>query len=163
MQLDPTCDDDAVPTVRGIIFTLFVRLNPMDTNMDTFSLSQGRAQASAGDDNLQLSPVDLKHLRRYTLGDRALEHEVLELFLAQLPTTIASLGAASSERDWHMAAHTLKGSGRAVGAWRIARLAEQAERSASWKNPYQLQQTLAIIEQAAEEARSYILDVYGPR
>lgn len=132
-------------------------------NMDANSPSHGRAEPLTGDDKLQLNPVDLKHLRRYTLGDRALEHEVLELFLAQLPATIASLGAARSDRDWHMAAHTLKGSGRAVGAWRIARLAEQAERAAHWKNPAQLQQTLALIEDAAEEARSYIHDVYGQR
>lgn len=131
--------------------------------MDTISEAHGSARAALVDSNLQLSPVDLKHLRRYTLGDRALEHEVLELFLTQLPATIASLGAACNDRDWLMAAHTLKGSGRAVGAWRIARLAEQAERAAPWKNPAQLQQTLALIEVAAEEARSYIHDVYGQR
>jgi HPt (histidine-containing phosphotransfer) domain-containing protein len=163
VQLDLACDTAAGLDASGLIFTLFVRLDPMDMNMDANSPSHGRAEALAGDDKLQLSPVDLKHLRRYTLGDRALEHEVLELFLAQLPATIASLGAASSDRDWHMAAHTLKGSGRAVGAWRIARLAEQAERSAPWKNPSQLQQTLAMIVDAAEEARSYIHDVYGQR
>lgn len=135
----------------------------MDTIMDTISETHGSARAALVDSNLQLSPVDLKHLRRYTLGDRALEHEVLELFLAQLPATIASLSTACNDRDWFMAAHTLKGSGRAVGAWRIARLAEQAERAAPWKSPAQLQQTLALIEEAAEEARSYIHDVYGQR
>ena len=72
-------------------------------------------------------PVDLNHLRRYTLGDKALEQEVLRLFLAQLPETIASLRSAATERDWKMAAHTLKGSSRAVGAWRIASLAQEAE------------------------------------
>ena len=131
--------------------------------MDTISEPRERANAAVAEDNLQLSPVDLKHLRRYTLGDRALEHEVLELFLAQLPATIASLGTAGNDRDWHMAAHTLKGSGRAVGAWRIARLAEQAERSATWRTPDQLKQTLALIEVAAEEARTYIHEVYGQR
>jgi HPt (histidine-containing phosphotransfer) domain-containing protein len=135
----------------------------MDTIMDTSSETLGSARPVLIDGNLQLSPVDLKHLGRYTLGDRALEHEVLELFLSQLPATIASLGSACNDRDWRMAAHTLKGSGRAVGAWRIARLAEQAERSTPWKNPTQLQQTLAMIEDAAEEARSYIHDVYGQR
>ncbi len=163
MQLDLACDNGAVRDATGFIFTVFDRLGPMDTIMDTISPNHGRAEALAGDDNLLLSPVDLKHLKRYTLGDRALEHEVLELFLAQLPATIASLGTAGNDRDWRMAAHTLKGSGRAVGAWRIARLAEQAERSTPWKNPNQLQQTLALIEDAAEEARAYIHDVYGQR
>ena len=131
--------------------------------MEINSEIHSNARPVPADGNLQLDPVDLKHLRRYTLGDRALEHEVLELFLAQLPATIASLRTAGNDRDWRMAAHTLKGSGRAVGAWRIARLAEHAERSAPWKNPAQLQQTLALIEDAAEEARTYIHDVYGQR
>ena len=135
----------------------------MDTIMDTNSQTHEYGRTSPGEENLQLSPIDLKHLRRYTLGDRALEHEVLELFLAQLPATIASLGAAASDRDWHMAAHTLKGSGRAVGAWRIARLAEQAERSKTWKSPTQLQQMMAMIEDAAAEAQTYIHTIYGPR
>ena len=60
-----------------------------------------------------------------------------------------------------MAAHTLKGSGRAVGAWRIARLAEHAERTALWNSPDQLQHALALIEGAANEARSFIQEVYG--
>ncbi len=131
--------------------------------MDTISEPRVVAESAAVEDNLQLSPVDLKHLRRYTLGDRALEHEVLELFLAQLPATIASLGSAANDRDWRMAAHTLKGSGRAVGAWHIARLAEQAERTTPWKDPSQLRQTLALIENAAAEARIYIQGVYGKR
>ena len=131
--------------------------------MDTISSHLGLAESAAADASLQLSPVDLKHLRRYTLGNRALEHEVLELFLGQLPATIASLGAAGNDKDWRMAAHTLKGSGRAVGAWRIARLAEQAERGSSWNNPNQLRETLALIEDAVQEARTYIHDVYGQR
>ncbi|MBN9246850.1 MAG: Hpt domain-containing protein, partial [Hyphomicrobium sp.] len=72
-------------------------------------------------------PIDLAHLRRYTLGDKALEDEVLRLFLAQLPETLAALRTAATERDWKIAAHTLKGSSRAVGAWRIASLAQEAE------------------------------------
>lgn len=140
-----------------------MKLRPMETTMQTFSQPQEHGWSAAGDENLRLSPIDLKHLRRYTMGDQALEHEVLELFLAQLPATIAALGSASTDRDWHMAAHTLKGSGRAVGAWRIARLAEQAERSASWKTPPQLQQLLRLIEDAAAEAKAYIHTIYGPR
>jgi HPt (histidine-containing phosphotransfer) domain-containing protein len=129
--------------------------------MNTISATRENKPPVAADDSLQLDPVDLKHLRRYTLGNRALEQEVLELFFAQLPSTIASLSQAASDRDWHMAAHALKGSGRAVGAWRIARLAEQAERTALWKSPDQLQHTLALIEDAADEARRFIQDVYG--
>ncbi len=73
-------------------------------------------------------PVDLAHLRRYTLGDRGLELEILGLFVDQLPITIGALKNAPTEKEWGMAAHTLKGSARAVGAWPLATLAEGAER-----------------------------------
>ncbi len=66
-------------------------------------------------EGLQVTPVDLKHLRRYTLGDAGLEREILDLFFGQLPTTIAALAAAATPKEWKVAAHTLKGSGRAVG------------------------------------------------
>ena len=72
-------------------------------------------------------PIDLKHLGRFTLGDVELEHEVLGLFAGQMPETIEALKVAANDKDWQIAAHTLKGSGRAVGAWRLADLALQAE------------------------------------
>ncbi len=118
---------------------------------------------AGGGENLLLSPVDLKHLRRYTLGDIALEKEVLGLFLAQLPQTIAALSHAETDRDWRIAAHTLKGSGRAIGAWRLARLAEQAERVLGVKNRVTCGEAVARIEEAAQEARSFILTTYGGR
>lgn len=105
--------------------------------------------------------VDLKHLRRYTMGDTALEKEVLQLFLHQLPMTIKSLSDAVSDRDWLMAAHTLKGSCRAVGAWRVAGLAEQAERQISAQTPALRADALARIEDAASEARAFIDRAYA--
>lgn len=101
-------------------------------------------------------PVDLAHLRRYTLGDIALEKEVLQLFLHQLPQTIRALSDAVSDRDWMIAAHTLKGSCRAVGAWRIAHLAEQAEREMATAATAQRREVIAGIEDAAAEARAFI-------
>jgi HPt (histidine-containing phosphotransfer) domain-containing protein len=100
-------------------------------------------------------PVDLDHLRRYTLGDKALEDEVLGLFLAQLPETIAALRSAATERDWKMAAHTLKGSSRAVGAWRIARLAQQAEALVCSDEPEACSDAISKLEAAASEASTF--------
>lgn len=104
--------------------------------------------------------VDLKHLRRYTMGDLALEKEVLQLFLLQLPVTIKSLSSAATDRDWLMAAHTLKGSCRAVGAWRVAGLAEQAERQIAAQTPALRADAVAGIEEAADEARNFIDQTY---
>lgn len=106
-------------------------------------------------------PVDLAHLRRYTMGDTALEKEVLQLFLLQLPVTIAALNDAASNREWMVAAHTLKGSCRAVGAWRIATLAEEAERHMAELNATQRRATLEGIEEAAGEARAFIDRAYS--
>jgi HPt (histidine-containing phosphotransfer) domain-containing protein len=111
-------------------------------------------------DGLQLAPVDLKHLRRYTLGDVGLEKEVLHLFLDQLPSTLMALGGAKTEKDWKVAAHTLKGSGRAVGAWRIARIAEQAERSDFLKRPQLAAEMMMLLESAANEAKAFIAASY---
>ncbi len=114
-----------------------------------------------GAELLDVSPVDLKHLRRYTFGDVKLEKEILELFFGQLPQTVASLRDAATERDWMMAAHTLKGSARAVGAWRIGRLAEHAERTMPIANEVLRAQAIARIEEASEEARGFIEAAYS--
>jgi HPt (histidine-containing phosphotransfer) domain-containing protein len=72
-------------------------------------------------------PIDLVHLSRYTLGNQALQCEVLQLFAEQAPLTLAQLRTAETPKAWRDAAHTLKGSARAVGAWRVANCAERAE------------------------------------
>lgn len=73
-------------------------------------------------------PIDRVHLARYTLGNLALEIEVLGLFAEQAPRTLAALRSARTDKAWRDAAHTLKGSARAVGAWHVAAAAESAER-----------------------------------
>jgi HPt (histidine-containing phosphotransfer) domain-containing protein len=110
----------------------------------------------AADGSAVEMPVDLAHLRRYTLGDRSLEAEVLGLFLAQLPETIASLRSAATERDWKMAAHALKGSSRAVGAWRIASLAQEAEALICNSQSAACCEAISKLEAAASEARIFV-------
>lgn len=70
--------------------------------------------------------IDETHLSRMTLGDRQLEREVLEIFVRQ--TTILLDRIGSAERGLAAAAaHTLLGSARGIGAWRVARAAERLE------------------------------------
>jgi HPt (histidine-containing phosphotransfer) domain-containing protein len=73
--------------------------------------------------------LDRDHLARYTLGDADLELEVLQLFLDQMPQTLALLGESEDPHSRTRAAHTIKGSARAVGAWKLAEAAERAESS----------------------------------
>jgi HPt (histidine-containing phosphotransfer) domain-containing protein len=83
------------------------------------------------------TPIDWVHLSRFTLNDEALEHEVLALFAMDAPRYLAKLIAARGRKDWIEAAHTLKGSARAVGAWNVAECAEAAESlrlTAKWEH-----------------------------
>lgn len=73
-------------------------------------------------------PIDLAYLARFTLGNDSLEQEILELFEIHAPLYLASLRDAVTAKEWHDAAHTLKGAARGIGAWRVGRCAEVAER-----------------------------------
>ena len=72
--------------------------------------------------------IDEEHLGQMTFGDRRLEREVLEIFRRQAAIMLGRIGgnepAAAS-----MAVHTLKGSARGIGAWRVARAAERLEQA----------------------------------
>jgi len=109
------------------------------------------------------APVDRVHLGRYTLGDSGLEREVLGLFLAQIPLTIESLQFAQSDRDWQVAAHTLKGSARAVGAWNIAHLGLEAEKLGGIGDREACRSMIGRIEAAAAEVESYIAAAFPDR
>ena len=85
--------------------------------------------SAAADSERKPSVIDANHLERMTLGDRRLEREVLELFVRQ--TTILLTRIAGAEPPTAAAAaHTLKGSARGIGAWRVARAAELLEQAA---------------------------------
>jgi HPt (histidine-containing phosphotransfer) domain-containing protein len=101
-------------------------------------------------------PVDLVHLSRYTLGERELEREVLELFCAQSTIYIERLRAARSDKDWKDAAHSLKGSASAIGAWRAAEAAERAEALSDEALAQGRDLRLREIESAVREAETYI-------
>lgn len=100
------------------------------------------------------APIDHRHLGRYTLGNRALEIEVLQLFAGQAPLTLADIVAAATDKAWHIAAHTLKGSARAVGAWEVARIAEAAERDGPAEP--QRSRNIADLEASIARTNSYI-------
>ena len=80
-------------------------------------------------------PIDLDHLNRYTGGDRGLNAEILKLFEDQCASTLVQLeelakddGAGS--KAWHQLTHTLKGAARGVGAFGLADVAAEAEKTA---------------------------------
>jgi len=73
--------------------------------------------------------IDEDHLARMTLGDRRLEREVLEIFLRQTTIMLSRIVGAEPALA-AAAAHTLTGSARGIGAWRVARAAELLEQAA---------------------------------
>ncbi len=71
--------------------------------------------------------IDTAHLTRVTLGDEALQREVLTLFVRQSTELIARMSTFPA--DLAAIAHTLKGSARGIGAFSAAASAERLEQS----------------------------------
>jgi HPt (histidine-containing phosphotransfer) domain-containing protein len=74
-------------------------------------------------------PIDFEHLKRMTLGDAGLEHEVLAMFAAQSAKLIGTLASLPKDggKDAPTLVHTLKGSARAIGAFGVADAAARLE------------------------------------
>jgi HPt (histidine-containing phosphotransfer) domain-containing protein len=86
--------------------------------------------AAAAEHDRKPTAIDEHHLGRMTLGDRRLEREVLEIFVRQTTIMLSRIVSADPALA-AAAAHTLKGSARGIGAWRVARAAELLEQAAA--------------------------------
>lgn len=96
-------------------------------------------------------PIDLVHLSRMTLDDRALEREVLALFDRQMSMIMDRIGT-SEIRVAAAAAHTLKGSATGVGAWQVASAAAALETAAESPDVSAWQQRVAGLKDAVRDA-----------
>ncbi len=107
--------------------------------------------------------IDDDHLGRMTLGDRSLEREVLEIFARQTTLTLNRIAAAGPACA-AAAAHTLKGSARSIGAWRVARAAERLELAAAGEGDSDaMTAAIAELEAASFEVRAAIGERLGDR
>lgn len=70
--------------------------------------------------------LDRAHLRRMTLGDASLEGEVLALFERQCGMLLERMRGAAPACI-KAQAHTLDGSARGIGAWRVSRAARAVQ------------------------------------
>ena len=110
--------------------------------------------ATAGPEPTQ-TVIDDDHLRQMTLGDRGLEREVLEIFIRQAALMLRRISGAKPALA---AAHTLKGSARGIGAWRVAHAADRLEQTASGGDSLEaFKAAIAELETASREARAAIL------
>jgi HPt (histidine-containing phosphotransfer) domain-containing protein len=106
--------------------------------------------------------IDLEHLARMTLGERGLEAEVLTLFERQAAVLIAHMREATPQAVAAFA-HTLKGSARGIGAWRVAGAADAVELAAARADAGELAGAVARLAAAVEEARAVIAERLPPR
>ena len=103
------------------------------------------------------APIDREHLARMTLGERSLEREVLALFDRQADMLVGRMGKSAPEVA-AAAAHTLKGSARGIGAWRVASAAEAVELAAAGPAS-EYKSTLGTIRAAVDEAKAAIAEM----
>jgi HPt (histidine-containing phosphotransfer) domain-containing protein len=97
--------------------------------------------------------LDEHHLREMTLGDQSLEREVLQVFARQTTLMLKRMARAEPAHA-AAAAHTLKGSARGLGAWRVAEAAERVEQAATGLG--NLGEAIAELDLAATEVRGAI-------
>jgi HPt (histidine-containing phosphotransfer) domain-containing protein len=131
----------------------------------------GAAKPLTGDGRPSGDPspdvVDLDYLRRFTMGNAALEEEVLRLFVNQTPLYLEQLRNARSTKEWGEAAHTLKGSAGAIGARRLTSVAEMVERldidSAGADGEGFREQAIEAVAGALEEVNRHIAGLLAPK
>jgi chemotaxis protein histidine kinase CheA len=101
--------------------------------------------------------IDLAHLARMTLGERGLEAEVLTLFDQQAAVLLARMGDCAPAAAAAFA-HTLKGSARGIGAWRVAAAADAVETNAIRSNAAEIAAAVRRLAAAMDEAKAAIAD-----
>ena len=104
-------------------------------------------------------PFDRAHLERVTQGDLLLAREVLRLFDSQAERQLEAMASAGDAKVRAEAAHTLKGAARGVGAFAVARTAEDVEACA--KDDPAFASSLARLKARVAEARLALPDLLG--
>jgi len=99
--------------------------------------------------------LDLAHLSRMTLGEHDLEREVLGLFDRQAEMLLARM-ASEAPRVVGALAHTLAGSARGIGAWKVAEAAAAVERAVSEPGGIALASVMDQLAATVSEAHAAI-------
>ena len=103
-------------------------------------------------------PLDLVHLARQTMGDRALECEVLRMFERQVNLYFERVRATTDAQEMAMGLHTLKGASLGVGAMALAELVRGA--GTEFRRDGRVDaETLDDMAMAVAEVSAYILSI----
>jgi HPt (histidine-containing phosphotransfer) domain-containing protein len=100
--------------------------------------------------------LDIEHLTAQAMDDADLAREVLEMFLDQSADMLRVVREAAGAADRRNAAHRLKGSARAVGAFRVAAASEALEFLPEDADEPSLLDRIAALHASVAEVRSAI-------
>jgi HPt (histidine-containing phosphotransfer) domain-containing protein len=106
-------------------------------------------------------PIDLVHLSRMTLGDRALERDVLALFDRQMDMLMQRIEGAPAPIA-AAAAHTMKGSAQGVGAFELATAADLVEQGARSCDATGHDDRIITLRAAIRDVRNEIAGLLSP-
>jgi HPt (histidine-containing phosphotransfer) domain-containing protein len=104
---------------------------------------------------------DQAHLAHYTMNSVELEREIIDLFLQQLPVTIALIEDATTAAEWKLATHTLKGAAAAVGAHRLKAIAVDLEKLNIDADVKTKEAIMAALFDANEEFKAAVRQIYS--
>ena len=105
--------------------------------------------------------IDLDHLARMTLGEHDLECEVLALFDQQAGMLLARM-TSDAPNVVAALAHTLTGSARGIGAWKVAEAAQAVECLAGKPGPTTLTGAMNRLSATVAEAQAAIGELLRP-
>jgi HPt (histidine-containing phosphotransfer) domain-containing protein len=118
------------------------------------SASHPASDASA---NAEIAVLDLAHLKRMAMGEDSLEREVLVIFDRQAGMLLDCLQHAKAQ-SIAAHAHTLAGSARAIGAWRMVAAAQALERAVTETDVSQAELLLRALIDTIAETRAAIAE-----
>jgi HPt (histidine-containing phosphotransfer) domain-containing protein len=100
--------------------------------------------------------LDRDHLARQTHNDADLERQVMGMFFEQSALVLRQIRDAAEPRQRSEAAHRLKGSARAVGAWRVAEASDRLETLPPSATDDRVLEAIAGLHATVAEARAAI-------
>ena len=109
-------------------------------------------------------PIDRAHLTEMTGGDTEFEAELMQEFLNSAPGLIQSLETALENNDMkalEMAAHTLKGSCRSLGAMVMSNPCEELEEMGRQGSASGFEPFLKEVQDHYAVAHAYILQAWN--
>lgn len=106
----------------------------------------------------KVGAIDLAFLDRVTFSDRALAREVLVLFDQQADSLLKVIRDTESTRMRLEISHRLKGAARGVGAFSVARAAEEIETAT---DEIELANAISLLTARVTEARLALAGLIG--